>query len=441
MRNLNHQLLAGAARREITPPVGSPLSGFIARLEKSTGVAGRLFTRSLVLTHKDATVVMVQMDLLGLAQWHVDRVRRGCRALLGVPPENVLISTTHTHSGPGMLPLRGCLMASLEYQWSVVKNTVQAVEQAYAARQPAQLWSNRVPFRLGINRRHKTPEGIVLGADPKKPAPKFLDVAEIRMRGGSSCVMFSHAAHPYILGGDQTLISGDFPAFACRSLETSARKTALFLNGCAGDIAPFRAFQGLDAARAEGSRMAQAVRDSLAGAREIKSVPLKAVSELVHLPYAKLPTLKKLEALRLEQERTIRPQERSDPAVAAKVRAALDDWADSVKRVVEGTSALEPAFSEVQVLRLGDLCLAAVSGEPFFEIGERIRRSSPGRNTWALGYCNAYSGYLPTQRAFQEGGYEVSDSFRYLDTWQLDPSCARRVMQAASRLLLKAYER
>jgi len=441
MRKVTNQLWAGAARREITPPVGSQLSGFIARLGPSTGVAGPLFTRALVLAHRDTTVVLVQMDLLGLARWHVDEIRRGCRAMFGIPPENVLISATHTHSGPGMLPLRGCMLASLDYQWSVVKKTVQTIEKACAERQPAQLWSNRVPFRLGINRRQKTPEGIVLGVDPKKPAPKFLDVAEVRMRGGRSCVMFSHAAHPYILGGDLTLISGDFPFFACRSLETSSGKTALFLNGCAGDIAPLHAFQGLEAARAEGTRTAQAVRDSLAAARQIKSVPLKAVSEQVHLPYAKLPTLENLEALRLEQERTVRPQERSDPAVAAKVRAALDDWADCVKKVVEGSGALEPGFAEVQVLRVGGLCLATVSGEPFFEIGERIRRSSPAHNTWALGYCNAYSGYLPTRRAFREGGYEVSDSFRYLDTWQLHPSCGRRIMKASGRLLLKVYER
>jgi neutral ceramidase len=441
MRKRNNQLWAGAARRGITPPVGSPLSGFIARLGPSTGIAGSLFTRALVLTYQDTIVVLVQMDLLGLARWHVDAVRRGCRAMLGILPENVLISTTHTHSGPGMLRLRGCLVASLDYQWGVVKKTVRVIEQAYRARQPARLFCHRVPFRLGVNRRQKTPEGMVLGVDPRKPAPKFLDVAELRMRDGSVCTLFSHAAHPYILGGDQTFISGDFPSFACRPLETSSGKTALFLNGCAGDIAPLRAFQGPEAARAEGTRMAQAVRDSLAGAREIKGVPLKAVSEQVHLPYAKLPTLENLEALRLEKEQTVRPQERSDPTVAAKLRVALDDWADCMKRVIEGSDALEPMFAEVQVLRVGDLCLVAVSGEPFFEIGERIRRLSPSRNTWTLGYCNAYSGYLPTQSAFREGGYEVSDSYRYLDTWQLNPSCGRHVTQAGVRLLLKAYER
>jgi neutral ceramidase len=439
MRGVDKQLWAGAARQEITPPVGSPLSGFIARLSVSTDVSDPLFTRALVLRHGQTIMVLVQMDLLGLARWHVDEIRRVCRGLGAVLPENVFISATHTHSGPGMLPVRGCLVASLDYQWSVVTKTIQAIKQAYALLQPARLFSNRVRFHLGVNRREKTANGIVLGVDPRKPAPKFVDVAELRMGDGGSCVLFSHAAHPYVLGGDQSLISGDFPSFACQFLERSSGTTAMFLNGCAGDIAPERAFQGVEAAQGEGSRLAEAVRQAMGGAREIAALPLRALSKHVYLPYAKLPTLTDLEAMRIQQERTVRPEERADTAVADKIRAALDDWANAVTRVVNRIDPLKPVFSEVQAFRIGGLCLLAISGEPFFQIGQRIVRSSPAKNIWALGYSNAYTGYLPTASAFPEGGYEVSDSFRYLGIWALDPSCEVRVVTAARKLLIDIY--
>lgn len=441
MRKSDEQLRAGAARQEITPPVGSPLSGFIARLGISTAVADPLFTRALVLGHGQTTLVLVQMDLLGLARWHVDEIRRACRRLGGVPPEHVLISTTHTHSGPGMLPLRGCLVASIEYQWSVVRKTIVAIKQAYAALQPARLYSNQVRFHLGVNRRQKTARGVVLGVDWRKPAPRFVDVVELRMADGSSCVLFSHAAHPYVLGGDQSFISGDFPSFACQDLETCPGTTALFLNGCAGDIAPERAFQGVEAARGEGNRLAEAVRAAMGGAQQTRGVPLRALAEQVFLPYARFPQLKDLKAMRVQRDRTVRPRERTDPAVAAKIRSALHDWANAVARAVKGIDLLEPIFSEVQTFRIGDLCLLAISGEPFFEIGQRIARSSPAPRTWALGYCNAYTGYLPTARAYREGGYEVSDSFRYLGIWQLEPSCEGRVIKAARKLLVDTYDR
>lgn len=434
MRRSGNQLYASSARREITPPVGTPLSGFIARLGTSTAIADTLFTRALVLTHKDTTLVLLQMDLLGLARWHVDEIRRSCQTMLGIPRECVLISTTHTHSGPGMLPLRGCLVASLEYQWSVVKKSVKAIEKAYKSRRPARLFCNRIPFRLGINRRQQTREGVVLGVDPRKPAPKYLDVAEVRMRGGGSCILFSHAAHPYILGGDQTFISGDFPSFASRSIEQSPNTTAMFLNGFAGDIAPLGAFEGLNTAKEEGQRLAASVVTALSKNREIKSIPLKALSEQVCLPYAQLPTLDEVERMRFQQESTVRATERTDPAVTAKIRSALDDWAESMKKVIGGKIALDPVFCEVQVFRLGDLVLLAIAGEPFFETGRQIFRNSIP-NTWTLGYCNTYVGYLPTRRAFQEGGYEVTDSFRYLGMWQLQPSCERLIVEAARNLL------
>lgn len=440
MGTSQNQLAAGTARREITPPIGSSLSGFIARLGASTDIADPLFTRALVLTHRNASIVLLQMDLLGLARWHVDEIRRACQSKFGIPPEGVLISTTHTHSGPGMMALRGCLLSGLDYQRSVLRKSVQAIEKAYHARQPAQVRCNRVRFRLGINRRQKASAGIVLGVDAKKPAPKFLDVAEIYMRGGKSCFLFTHAAHPYILGGDQTSISGDFPSFACQSLETSPAQTAMFLNGCAGDIAPLRAFEGIRAAKEEGGRLAEAIRNAASSAREIKSTPLRAISEQVYLPYTKLPTVKELERMRLQQERTVRTSERRNPAVVAKIRVALDDWTESMKRIIGSASGLEPVFCEVQVLRLGALSVVAMSGEPFYETGQRICRSSPAQSTWPLGYCNTYTGYLPTRRAFQEGGYEVSDAFRYLDTWQLQPSCERMVVKTARNLLLRAYD-
>lgn len=430
----NKTFWAGARRLEITPPVGSALSGFIARLKVGTAISGRLFVRALVTGCGKDVVVLVQMDLLGLAQWHVDQIRRYCQRLLKVPPQNVLVSTTHTHSGPGMLPLRGCAISSLEYQWTVVIKAAQAVREAYGGRQPARIRINRVPFRLGINRREATSAGMKLGTDARKPAPRHLDILHIRMGNGESCILFSHAAHPYILGPEDGVISGDFPGFACQFLEGTKGVTALFLNGCAGDIAPTRAFEGLQAAKKEGYRLAAAVLAATHGAEGMADHSLAGASELVYLPYRKLPGSEELEAMRVDQQQTIRVDEHNNPEIVAKLVAAFDDWALAMERIIKKNDALEPIFTEIQLIRIGQLCLVALSGEPFFSIGRHLRRLSPWKNTWILGYCNAYTGYLPTEQAFLEGGYEVSDSFRYLGVWQLESSAERRVLIAARKL-------
>jgi len=269
----------------------------------------------------------------------------------------------------------------------------------------------------------------------------MLDVLEIKTKDGKLCVLFSHTAHPYILGGDLNLISGDFPSAACEFLEKTEGIVAIFLNGCAGDIAPLRAFEGLDALREEGIRLGSAVLSALKGAKQLPGFPLAAMSKQVHLPHRKLPTLAELTAMRREPERTVRPRERINPAIRAKLRSALEHWSGSLVAVIEGWTSLEPIFAEVQVIRAGDFCLVGIAGEPFFSLGQRISRFSRFRYTWTLGYCNEYCGYLPTAKAFSEGGYEVSDSYRYLGIWQLEPSCGSRVVQTARQLLEEMPER
>lgn len=46
-------------------------------------------------------------------------------------------------------------------------------------------------------------------------------------------------------------------------------------------------------------------------------------------------------------------------------------------------------------------------GEPFVEIALNIRSKSPFGLTLVAGYCEDYIGYIPTDRAFRNRGYEI----------------------------------
>jgi hypothetical protein len=41
-----------------------------------------------------------------------------------------LISTTHTHSGPGLVPVRGCQVAGSEYQWHTIKKAIRRIRKS-----------------------------------------------------------------------------------------------------------------------------------------------------------------------------------------------------------------------------------------------------------------------------------------------------------------------
>jgi neutral ceramidase len=57
--------------------------------------------------------------------------------------------------------------------------------------------------------------------------------------------------------------------------------------------------------------------------------------------------------------------------------------------------------------RIGHLVLVGISDEVMNEIGSEIKKLSPYTNTTIITHCNGSSGYICTDKAFPEGGYEV----------------------------------
>ena len=91
--------------------------------------------------------------------------------------------------------------------------------------------------------------------------------------------------------------------------------------------------------------------------------------------------------------------------------------------------------AEVQVMRIGDVALVALPGEPFVELGLEIKRRSPAPHTFVVGYANDWVGYLPTQVAWEQGGYEVSPG-----PWTpLGPDAAPKVVEGAITMLQRLW--
>jgi neutral ceramidase len=432
---MREALRIGAATRDITPAVGSELSGFIARVKPSVAVADSLHVRAVVARSDTNAVAIVQADLLGFAPWHVAEVRDFAWRRLGIPHQAVLLSTTHTHSGPGVVQVRGCAVAQFNYQRALVEDIQATLEEAQSNLLPARMALGSFPYDLGINRREETLSGVVLGSAPGKAHPKELGVARFDTPK-QQIFLFSHACHPYILGSESLLISGDFPSFACAQLERDSRGiVAIFLNGCAGNIAPKSAFQGIEKAREEGARLAAAVGEGFTRLEPFKDLSLNADSSLSNLPYTPLPSEQELAVILTQEERVVRPQEKMNPEIQSRIRAALDEWRTLMSWVIQRRVPLAPVHCELQGVRIGPLTLLGISGEPFFEIGEKIRATSHAQNIWPLGYTNSYCGYIATRDEYPRGGYEVDDSWKYVGLWKIDITAEDKVVKTASEVL------
>src|SRR5215467_4418915 len=100
LESVDH-LLAGAAEVDITPPPGMPKAGYSANAHDGTGFRSRLRARVLHLRSGEASVALVQCDLLGGSAVLQHLVARAVAETTDVPLAGVFIGATHTHAGPG----------------------------------------------------------------------------------------------------------------------------------------------------------------------------------------------------------------------------------------------------------------------------------------------------------------------------------------------------
>jgi hypothetical protein len=429
------QLLAGAAKANITPYVGAFLDGFRGRDKGCEGVHDELFAKALVLKSGETTVAIVACDLIGLTSDSVESIRREVEGATGIPGSQVMVTCTHTHAGPvtGLLRVPGLDPALVRV---TEKKIAGAVAAAHGALAPARLGVGKGNATTGFNRHEiwgkaaPPPPGASRGTTDD-------EVGVIRVenaKGRPSAILVSYACHPIVLGERNNQVSADFPgAMAAFVEQTYEEAVCLFLNGAAGDINPTVMGRKIEHVRrlgatlgTEAARVARAIQPS----REVR---LAVRQTVLDLPLAPLPSLEEAKAALAQRTREL-----DEFLAKGKLSRVLYDndwlrgWAQDV--IAEhGKPARQTSRSiELQAIRLGDALLIAIPAETFVETGLAIKKASPVPNTFIVGYANGDLGYIPTAKAFGEGGYEITTGHKlYRGIYQLAPDAERLVREAA----------
>lgn len=431
-------LQAGVARGVITPPVGIPMVGFAGR-GPSEGIHDDLTATALVLAEGEQRAAIVALDLLYLHDDLVECMRRAIEARTGVPTAHILLACSHTHYGPVLDPARNGGDSPLVpcYVEHLV-NTVAGISAVAAARlAPCRLRAGRGHVRIGINRRQRFPDGrIWLGQNPDGALDPEVRVLRLESEQGQPlAVLLNYACHPVSLGSQVRLLSADFPGWARQVLEQLAGGTALFIQGAAGNINPLLMGPDWEHPRRLGHTLGAAAVQAALWAEPRQAVPLRVSSTVLDLP-ALLP--ESVEAGRrlveqLEGERA-RLEAQQAPAGSLWWNRQRLERARRALAALESGEPLPPVRAELQAIRLGECALVSVPGELFAEIGMTIKRASPFVITTIAGYSNGSIGYIPTRRAYAEGGYEVTHACR------VAPEAGEMIEREALRLLARLAE-
>ncbi|MGH9673145.1 MAG: hypothetical protein ACRD44_08185, partial [Bryobacteraceae bacterium] len=92
-------LQAGRAAVRITPPAGTPMAGYYQH-RFAEGVHDDLFVKAIVLEKDGVKAALAVCDLGSIDRETVEAARKLIESAAGIRPENVMISATHTHTGP-----------------------------------------------------------------------------------------------------------------------------------------------------------------------------------------------------------------------------------------------------------------------------------------------------------------------------------------------------
>ncbi len=381
---------AAVVKVDITPETPQMLRGYSPRM--STKVHDRIYHRIVALDDGTTSFFLVSSDLCSISPAFCDRVTGELARELGVPPENVWWSITHTHSSPYVGPpgIPGALMPNRfqfpldeAYTALVEKTLAEGVRQARQKLAPARLGAGWGEAEANVNRRARDASGRVrLGKNPDGPVDRRIGLIRLEKSGGEPLALIAnYAMHATVLGGGSTLVSGDAPGVVAEYVEKKIGAPMLYLNGAAGNIAPIH------------STRAEAEADLLSRFEVLLGDPILDANRRLASTTAEV----KLRTSRIILETPKRPDLK---------------WSDELKDYLRvSDDGKETLLVPLRFLRINDeIVIWSAPMELFCEVSSEIRASSPFTYTFYAGYTNGTFAYLPTEEEFRAGGYEPATS-------------------------------
>ena len=349
---------SGLGVRIVTPDPLLPVSGGVGPSHPTTKKMGEITVRALVIENNGTRVAIVGSDFLGFPSILGDKVRA---KVPGIPPRNILIGATHTHSAPdcyGFPDGKGGFASDLKYIESVCAKMAEAINEAVDRLQPStvRIATGEAKGKIAYNYYA-----------PMLYDPRCSVIQTIGRDGKVIATLVNYAVHPEVLGPRQGIVSPDLVGPLYDRIAAKGGGTAIFMNGAQGGMvtADVRGPDGKDVQTWE-----ECVR----------------IGELLAD-----------EALRIVQSAT----EIREPAVFCTnkvVRFRVDS--EGLRQVMKMSplgykSDVEGAVTTtVNLLHIANAQILTIPGEALPNIGYYLKRKMKGTHNLLFGLTNDAFGYI-----------------------------------------------
>ncbi len=420
---------AGVAKIDMTPTESMWLAGYASRDKPSDGVLHPLWVKALALQDAEGhRAVLITSDHLGIPKRMSDTIRDRIKEKLGLERAQVILSGSHTHSGPVLDDSLMCIYPVGEADVQKIKTysrwledqTVSVAEQAFAHLTPVQLASGHGVTRFAVNRRNNKEADVLNTHDFKGPVDHDVPVIHVtKAEGGLLAVVFGYACHNTTLC--EQFFCGDYAGFAQIEVEKQhPGAVAMFFAGCGADQNPMPR-RSVALAHHYGRELASAVECAITS-------PMQPLEPVLRVEYVETE-------LALETPPTRGQLEAMLPAAAPYLRKGIEKF---IHDLDTGTALPSTYAYPVQLWKMGAQPLVVLGGETVVDYTLLIKQLL-GREVFVMTYANDVCAYIPSVRVLKEGGYEGGGAqmlYGLPSAWQ--DSIETRILTAVRELAQNA---
>lgn len=368
INSYSQKLKVGSAKRLLTPNPLIAISGGVGTPKLATVKKGELYVRAMVMENGDEKIAIVNIDNLG---WPAALGNKSRNLIKTIPPENILIGATHTHSAPDAYAFpdeNGNHSADLEYlEWCVVQ-IADAVNEAVENMEPAHL-------KIAVGKA----EGKIAYNyyAPKLYDPRCGVIQAIGIQGKNKnkaiVTLVNYAIHPEVIGNSRGILSPDMVGPLYDRIENETGGMAIFMNGAQGGMvtADNRLDNGNEANDwEECKRIGNLLAD-------------EALRIITDAPLQENPTI-----------------------FCASKKVAFPIDSEMMRYILKnsplnlGSIDIDSVSTTLNLLNIGTAQILTIPGEALPNIGYYLKRKMPTEHSFLFGLTNDAFGYILTKEDF-----------------------------------------
>lgn len=366
----------GFSRVEITAPVGTVINGWSYE-RISDGIRDEIYATAIAFSDGEKTAIAITLDALEMVREDNDIIRNMISEKYGIDKDAILLHCIHSHYTP---EISGVMFTrSEEYRDYFFKKVTDAAGFAVADLKEASAFIGRHEAKgASFVRRFIMKDGSCK-MNPSKDDPDIVgreteadetvQFVKLVREGAPDVVIVNFGTHPCTQGGD-TKFSADYVHFVRLTLEQALTDEAdgkgvlvAFFNGAEGDTGTVDIYNrrhGYTASRNVGRIIAGAVLSAYTYAEPV-----------------------------------------STDGIFYEIKEL------SIPSITEGR---EPRQARVSCIGFGEVAFMGLPGEPFCEIGKRIKAGSAFKMTLPTCNTNDWISYIPMRECIPRGGYGAAGS-------------------------------